>query len=591
MLLHLEHISINPLRLIFIFPVFLLMLLLTHGCSGTGHDARLDEIAGIVNDSALLAVTRLDNIDPASLSDHDRHYYDLLSVKARDKAYMPHCSDSLINEVIDYYSSHRYTGLYPEALYYGGRVNRDLGDYPTALRYFQDALDEIADDESLLELKGYVVSQTGGLLNQLRLYSQAIPYVKESIRIDSLTSDTSGLAYDHCLLGAIHMHREMSDSADAYFKKSVELASNMDIQDQAGFKVYLAANQYLMDNTDSALSLIRGLPEICDQYERSFAIVYAARIYLQAGILDSAYMYALELSQTNCSNQKTGYQLLLSPELSKLVPPDSIWRFVAGFRSSMEEYLDKNEAIEAIMQNSYYNYSKHVRDKERLAAVNERIRWGLSVAGFIAIALFGLVFYMKYRNARQTLKLRQALDVVTAVTSELEKIKTEKTVEESPTPEPNPEGTPEPSSKPTPIPTTTDKLRARLKEQVIAIEKSEIAVPEEILRSEVRATLMKRIQKGESINETDQLWGEIESFILSLSPEFIHTLEELTNGKLKQTDLQIALLVRLGIPPAGMGTLVNISPGSVSSRRRSLCKRIFGEYLDTTAIDNIIRLL
>ena len=198
---------------------------------------------------------------------------------------------------------------------------------------------------------------------------------------------------------------------------------------------------------------------------------------------------------------------------------------------------------------------------------------------------------MKYRNARQTLKLRQALDVVTAVTSELEKLKTEKTSEETPTPEPTSEVTREPSLKPTPIPTTTDKLRARLKEQVTAIERSEIAVPEEILRSEVRATLMESIQKGESLNETDQLWREIESFILSLSPEFIHTLEELTNGKLRRTDLQIALLVRLGIPPAGMGMLLNISPGSVSSRRRSLCKRIFGIYLDTTAIDNVIRLL
>ncbi|MDE6377581.1 MAG: hypothetical protein K2K72_02430, partial [Duncaniella sp.] len=280
----------NRLRYIFLFPQLIFLLAAAYSCGSRRHDPRLEEIATLMTDSPRVAVARLDSIDRATLGERDRYFRDLLWVKARDKAYMTHSSDSVIADVIDYYSSHRGSGLYAEALYYGGRVNRELGDYPEALRYFQDALDEIDDNEEQLELKGYVVSQTGGLLNQLRLYSQAIPYLKESLRIDSLTNDTSGLAYDHCLLGAIYMHRGMSDSADGYFKKSVELAANMDIKDQAGFKVYLAANQYLMDNTDSALSLIRGLPEICDQYERSFAIVYAARIYLQAGVLDSAYM-------------------------------------------------------------------------------------------------------------------------------------------------------------------------------------------------------------------------------------------------------------------------------------------------------------
>ena len=84
MLLHLEHISINTLRLIFIFPVFLLMLCLAHGCSGTGHDSRLEEVAGLVADSPQVAMLRLDSIDPGKLSDHDRHYHDFLSIKARD---------------------------------------------------------------------------------------------------------------------------------------------------------------------------------------------------------------------------------------------------------------------------------------------------------------------------------------------------------------------------------------------------------------------------------------------------------------------------------------------------------------------------
>lgn len=50
---------------------------------------------------------------------------------------MEHTSDSLILDVIDYYSSNDDRNLYPEVLYYGGRVYSDLGDYPTSLSYFR----------------------------------------------------------------------------------------------------------------------------------------------------------------------------------------------------------------------------------------------------------------------------------------------------------------------------------------------------------------------------------------------------------------------------------------------------------------------
>ena len=68
-----------------------------------------------------------------------RMYYRLLCVKAADKAYVPHTSDSLIRPVIAYYEEHRDKRHLPEAYYYGGRVYRDLGDAPQAVVYLQRA--------------------------------------------------------------------------------------------------------------------------------------------------------------------------------------------------------------------------------------------------------------------------------------------------------------------------------------------------------------------------------------------------------------------------------------------------------------------
>ena len=60
-------------------------------------------------------------------SEQVRMYYRLLTVKAADKAYITHTSDSIIRPVVDYYEQEGDRRLLPEAYYYAGRVYRDLG--------------------------------------------------------------------------------------------------------------------------------------------------------------------------------------------------------------------------------------------------------------------------------------------------------------------------------------------------------------------------------------------------------------------------------------------------------------------------------
>ena len=49
-------------------------------------------------------------------------YYKLLCIKAADKAYIPHTTDSLILPVVSYYEQGGDTNLLSEAYYYAGRV-------------------------------------------------------------------------------------------------------------------------------------------------------------------------------------------------------------------------------------------------------------------------------------------------------------------------------------------------------------------------------------------------------------------------------------------------------------------------------------
>ena len=89
-------------------------------------------------------------------------YYRLLCIKANDKAYILHTSDSLILPVLHYYIEKDDERHLPEAYYYAGRVYRDLGDAPQALEYFEKAAEALPEDGGY-KLKSKIYSQMGTL--------------------------------------------------------------------------------------------------------------------------------------------------------------------------------------------------------------------------------------------------------------------------------------------------------------------------------------------------------------------------------------------------------------------------------------------
>ena len=161
-----------------ILPVLLLLpLMLFLGCSGSYRDdLRLRNIGTKLSDrslpssEALPLLGSLEKIPDTDLSEGERHYRDFLTIKASDKGYVKHTSDSLYLTVKDYFSSHHSREMLPEVLYYGGRVYSDMGNYPIALQYFQEALDGMEGRQENLYLKRCVLSQTGRLLSKLGIF-------------------------------------------------------------------------------------------------------------------------------------------------------------------------------------------------------------------------------------------------------------------------------------------------------------------------------------------------------------------------------------------------------------------------------------
>lgn len=578
--------------------VFLLSLVMMMGCGPRQHDQRLANVEATISKSPKEALALLDSIDITTLSEADRYYYDFLSVKAGDKAYIEHASDTTILKVIDYYAD-KDDALYVEALYYGGRVYSDMGDTPTALQYFHEALDNFSDESPDLDLKANILSQTGRLLTSINLFDEAVPYIEEAIAIGEQRRDTLNMVYDIQLLGLTYLRAREPEIAEPYLKKALHLSVNLPISFEAKSRMYLADVKFQEGKLDSALLLICDTPKLVNQKALNSALAYATKIYFENGILDTAYIYANQLLHSGSPlNKGTAYQALLSPELRNFIPLDTIHKYISEYREYLENYYDSNEMQLAINEQNYYNYQLHVRERKKAEAYNAKlIKWIFSIS--LLCVLFAVaILYYKNKVKQSLIRLHNALNIIDKLNerisaanhnaSTIDNTKTEpdniqKNIELIDDKNPNISSNSE----------NAQELSKILRNKLLSIYYKNIYTPldKSILNSDVYNKLFELLKQKKALSYDDSIWNELEDIVIKASPDFKYNLHLLTLSHLTEIDFHTALLIKCHIQPSQMAILLGRTKGTIVSRRESLSLKIFGEKMGTKVIDSIIRSL
>ena len=547
------------------------------GCRHQVHDHRLERIAAIVSENPHVAIDSLASIDRGTLSGTDRYYYDFLTVKSRDKAYVRHTSDSLYLSVLDYYTKHRDDPLYPEVLYYGGRVYSDLGDYPTALSYFQRTLDELPDktqERDILDFKANVLSQTGRLLTNLNLLEIAIPYIELSIEIDKELNDTLNLVYDLQLLGSNYRMRDKYDSAQYIFKRTFEYKGITSDQKKIS-NINLSEIKRHSGELDSALYYLKNILTGISEPTRNYALAIMSRVYLEASLYDSAYHYSKELiSSKNPKYKEIAYEVILDPSLKDKIPQDSLNSYLSSYRKILVGYYKDYEMQLILNRKNFYDYRLHVRKKEKAEKEKAVVwYWLLGSLSVLLLLIMYIIYYIS-SNRKRLINLQITIDNLKkfSIIKDRDKELNQESIyilngEED----------------------LREKLMNQLKELYDQQQFGE--TKKELFDTEVYKQLNKYVINHKTIGNSNLLWNELEKELNKAYPKFKEKLLILTHNKLKRSDLQIAILIKYDLPPKEIATLLGITKGAVVSRRDSLSLRIFGEKLGTKYIDSIIRLL
>lgn len=587
--------------------ILLIFIILFGSCADRAEspDGRIADAAGLADSNPREALRRLGAIDSSSLTEADRSLYGLITVKARDKAYMTHTSDSLIRSVIDYYARHRTEGRYPEALYYGGRVYSDLGDGPTALRYFKESIELLPPDTPYRNLRGAVLSQTGRLLRSLFLFDEAVPYIEASIENGISLGDTVNVAYDLHLLGSTYLRAGDYTKAEKCFGRALGLESSLKPEVNAVTNIYMGATKCKQGDASAALGYVRrALPDI-DSVNSSFALGHASDIYLHAGIADTAYLYARRLIDMPGRRFKDiGYQVILDPKLRRYMDPDSLDAYYSGYRKLLESYYDGNKMELAIHQQTLYNYQLHERRRRIAEKSNARLKWWSVGVSFLILILVIITLYYKNKSNKNLIELHRALDNIRRLKENLGSSCTRPQnpdsprLPDSPAPgasDPEPDQADHPFMLPAWADTvkTAEQLRQRLRDELLSLYNSggKISLPPAISDSQAYHRLSAMIADGEALRDDDPLWQALEEAVLESSPDFLENLLLLTGNRLPPHEFHTALLVKCHVQPVQMARLLCRSKGTIVSRRDALSMKIFDQKMGTKVIDGIIRLL
>ena len=126
----------------------LLVIMILASCAGNRkYDdlmQRADSIMDADDDSAKVAIRMLDGVKTQlpEFTKGQRMRYQLLYHKAMNKAFIPFTSDSIMQEVADYYEYHGSANNRMLAYYVLGCVYRDMHEAPTALEYYNKATEQ-----------------------------------------------------------------------------------------------------------------------------------------------------------------------------------------------------------------------------------------------------------------------------------------------------------------------------------------------------------------------------------------------------------------------------------------------------------------
>lgn len=576
-------------------PLILGVLLCLFACHRTPPSypstlLRAEQLMDAAPDSALILLSNFKDSARAK-SEATQMYYQLLTVKANDKCYIPHTSDSLMKVLVSYYEDHGTPEQLMEAYYYQGSVYRDMQDAPRALDFYQKAADASVDGKEY-KILGRIYSQMGTLYMYQRVYDDALPVLKKAYHCRLLANDSLSLPYTLRDIGRAFTAQHDADSTLYYYEAGYQAAKRInDVERMSIVQGELAGIYIQLERYDQARTALLQ-STIALKGNGNTAPQYAGfgDLYKKTGQLDSAmYYYHKALEIGGVYVRKGVYWELYEIERNRSHDKEAL--------QYMDQYLIYQDSVQRITDTEavkkvemLYNYNHVEKENNRLALANEKSKTSLYqlVIATILLLLTFIGFICYERRKKQQLKEQERR------LHFFEEMRHKESVEQ--------------------IGRNKEQI-ASLKEQLVIVNMQNDLAKAELLtirknsleekNSSIAASCLEREALISSFHHSaiyllivgsckDPYFRMKEAHWIELRKEIDATYNDFTDRlyalypKLSETELRVCYLIKVGISASDIAALICLKNNSVSSIRKRLYQKIHGVPGTTNMMDSFV---
>lgn len=583
--------------------LLVLLLICFYACDNKPYPRTMlmaDSLMNLYPDSALTLLEQLSG-SIAKEPKAARIYYQLLTIKAKDKAYITHTSDSVIKQVVNYYENEEDEKCLPEAYYYAGRVCRDLSDAPQALDCFQKAIENITENTNC-RLISMIYYQTGMLYLYQHIFDKSLLAFKKACHYAVQSKDSTAIIYNLREIGRAFTGQNNIDSTLYYYQEAEYIAEKVNNTYLVGILNQEIAGIYTqLEEYPKAYTAIQ--KSLCTS-KRSIPAYYAtlADLYYETGKIDSARYYYTQLCSIGDYYHKQGaYE-----GLSKIARQQG--ELTEAF-DYMDKYLTYTDSINETMNaeaihkvNALYNYQLREKENYRLKAVTYKqeiwiIALLLSIACILIICIAVSIIYLQRRKRRkiqaerQQEKLKRIADEqyycsqqyikenerrIETIKEKLQNTENQRTELENSLQE----------SEKELLELTNKQIETRKKIQTI----SEKALKNsQIYKDFYHVAGMpnsEHISDKKKISQKD--WEELAIAVNSTYNNFTERLQVLYPS-ISKHELWICMLLKISIIPTGIANLTAHSKQAITSSRKKLYEKIHNQPGTPDLWDEFIR--
>ncbi|MDE6180792.1 MAG: tetratricopeptide repeat protein [Phocaeicola sp.] len=537
-------------------------------------------------DSALVLLETLsDSI--AHAPQEIQMYYRLLTIKAKDKLYIPHTTDSVILSIVGYYREKGDKERLFESYYYLGGTYRDLNDISRALKAYHQAV-EVGEGTEQTLLRGMTYGQMGILFAYQELYDESRQMMRKALQCYGELGDSVKYANTLATLARTYNGKNENDSALYYYKESYRIARKYR-KDKlaAGIAGELGCFYYNEGQVELAKQVL--LDVLPARRKSGNVLLCLGCIYKDEGQVDSArYYWGDVLKYGNL--HKRCYANYYLAELEKAQGNEDLSLAYDDQHRLLQDSINtitQTDVVEKL--HLLYNFQHEEQKNYRLALENERYLARIYLLVFIFIVSVTLVViviqHIHVKNQRvieqeKRLRLIQEEQYKKSLAyihdNELKLQEVEKQLLEA--------GKQSDTLRQELLLSQRKVLEASKHQSVTLLSNSELL--EDAFRQSDIYAFFHQAEHGD-LKVEDENWDALCAAINVAYPRFTDRLYELC-PKLSQRELHICYLIKLSLSCMSMTRILICTPSAITQTRKRLYKKMTGKDGTGDDLDKLI---